>query len=291
MIKVGQSMLPDEVKRILEKYNKEVAEEISNINRATEKIIDELNSVSNVLVDELASYAKNTGFSNTDKEVELLQDSQVLRKYISSIALMDFRSEIIKDNDDNRLNIYSVIVLNSTLKCSYNHHSCIDVVAKIPVLINDEEIVLYPVTASYCLDCKRYSILKEDFNQISGIVMCKVIDETSNYSKVTEDEIDIEQKRSLLYEYGYNVQSKRNISSKQRHIILASVIESNLMTRRQISDHLTTLIERGSKIPKWKDATNKWKQDKHFVQTYKTENLPSFIFDEIVLKYSIRTSK
>lgn len=67
---------------------------------------------------------------------------------------------------------------------------------------------------------------------------------------------------------------------------MSSVIDENILNRRQIIDHLTTLIDRGSKIPNWKEVTNKWKQDKYYVDKYKTENLPSVIFDKIILKYS-----
>ena len=128
-------------------------------------------------------------------------------------------------------------------------------------------------------------VMKDDFKQIDGVIMCKVIDETTYYGESITDNLDIEQRKSLLYKYGYNVQSKANISSKERHIILSSIIEANIMNRRQIMDHLTTLIERGSKIQSWKEATNKWKEDKYYVQSYRTENLSSVIFDKIILKY------
>lgn len=142
--------------------------------------------------------------------------------------------------------------------------------------------------ASYCKQCKRYTILKEDFKEIEGVILCEVIDDTNPYNNDTIDEFTLEQRESVLYKYGYNVQSKINLSSKQRHIILSSVIEAKILTRRQIIDHLTTLIERGSKIPNWKEATLKWKEDKYYVQSYKTENLPTAIFDKIILKYSYK---
>lgn len=281
-------MLSQEIVYILLKYHNEVAEEISNINLAIGNIVVQLNSVSSVLIDELLSYAKNTGIDHTDKELELLQDSQKLRQYISSIQ------EIIPDyNYDSeelsaielQLGIHDVIVLSNTLKCSYSNHKTTDVIIQVPVLYNDENVVQIPITASYCQEYNRYTILKDDFKAITGIIVCKVIDETISASSTNDDEIDIEQKQSILYSYGYNVQSKTNLSDRQRHMILASVIEAEILNRRQVADHLTTLIERGSKIPKWKDATEKWKQDKRYVEKYKTENLPTVIFDKIILKY------
>lgn len=279
-------MLPEEIVNILSKYQNEVAEEISNINLAIEKISNEINSVSSVLMDELILYAKNTGLKNKDKEIELHEDSFKLREYLSSINIIPHKIDntIITDNSSEQLDIFDFIVLQNTLKCSYNNHETNDVNAKIPVL-HDEEVSLVEISCSYCKTCNRYTILKDDFKQIDGVIMCKVIDETTYYGESITDNLDIEQRKSLLYKYGYNVQSKANISSKERHIILSSIIEANIMNRRQIMDHLTTLIERGSKIQNWKEATNKWKEDKYYVQSYRTENLPSVIFDKIILKY------
>ena len=63
------------------------------------------------------------------------------------------------------------------------------------------------------------------------------------------------------------------------------LVESGIMTRTQIIDHLTSLINRGEKIESWKRAVDKWKQDRYYTQDYKTENLPSVIANKILLGY------
>ena len=136
----------------------------------------------------------------------------------------------------------------------------------------------------------RYTIIKDVFNNINGVLMCEVIDKTYTINN-SDDDTDIDQHESLLYRYGYNVKTSVNLSTKQRHIILASLVESGIMTRNQISDHLTMLINRGEKIDSWKDATDKWKQDRYYVQDYKTYNLPSVIADRILLKYKTAYNK
>lgn len=277
-------MIPEKIINILLKYQNEVAEEISNINLATEKISTELKSVSSVLVDELVSYAKNTGVKNTEKEKELLSDSITLRNYISSLELINYRKNIVKPTI-KELDIYDVIVLSNTAKCSYNGHKTYDVNIFVPVLDECGNVTAISIVASYCQTCKRYTVLKDDFKEITGVIMCQIIDETGQSATSSSDDFDIEQKQSILYKYGYNVKSKANLSSKQRHIILASIIESGILNRRQVLDHLTILIERGSKIPSWKDATDKWKQDKYYVKNYNVTNLPSVVFDKIILKY------
>ena len=216
------------------------------------------------------------------------------------LFVLDYDAEEFDFNDTNvvlneekyntipSIDIYSVIVLSNTLNCSSNHNTD-DLIAKIPVLNEDGEISYLKVNASYCYDCKRFTILKSDFIAIKDIVMCKVIDETSDYSNNSENVFDIEQRRSILFQYGYNVQTKKNLSEKQRHIILSSIIESQIMNRRDVINHINTLIERGSKIPSWNSATQKWKEDKQFVSEYKSDSLPEVIFNNIILKY--RTQK
>ncbi len=216
----------------------------------------------------------------------------------NKLFVLDYEAEDFDFNNTNivlnkekydeipSIDIYSVIVLSNTLTCSLNHKTK-DIIAKIPVLNEDGQISYLKINASYCFDCNRFTILKDDFSAIKDIIICKIIDETTEYQNTNESEFEIEQKRSILFQYGYNVQTKKNLSEQQRHIILSSIIEAHIMDRRDVINHINTLIERGSKIPKWQVATQKWKDDKQFVSEYKSELLPEVIFNNIVLKYKI----
>lgn len=286
-------MLPKNITSILNKYNDSISEEISSINLAITRISDALSTVNSILINEMSSYARNTGINNVEKEKELWNDSLALREYITAISLVQQETKEnnlteISEENNNTLDIFNVIVLSNTRRCSYKSHNVADIVIKIPTVKTDGTILYAEVLSSYCKECKRFTILKDDFKNIKDVILCQVIDETNPYNNDTTDEFLIEQRESLLYKYGYNVQTKADLSSKQRHIILSSVIEANILTRRHIIDHLNTLIERGSKIEKWKLATQKWKEDKYFVQSYKTENLPKAIFDKVILKHSYK---
>lgn len=279
-------MIDSKIVDILEKYHSELANEISNINLAIQRIQDELKFISNCLMDDLLSYGKNTGIENKEKELELLKDSQSIREYINSFDILDFRDDYA-DEIEPVLSLYDVIVLNNTLACDLNH-KIYDITVALPVLNENGDINNITVLASYCEDCNRYTITKDVFNNINGVLMCQVIDKTSTYTDVIESDIEIDQHESLLYRYGYNVKTSKKLSTKQRHIIIASLVESGIMTRNQISDHLTMLINRGEKIESWKDATDKWKQDRYYIQSYKTYNLPSVITNRILLQYQNR---
>ena len=136
-----------------------------------------------------------------------------------------------------------------------------------PVLDESGDVNIIYVLASYCEDCNRYTITKEVFNTINGVILCEVINKIGITAENKEDvEIELSQRESILYRYGYNVKTSENLSTKQRHIIIASLVESGIMTRTQIIDHLTSLINRGEKIESWKRAVDKWKQDRYYTR-------------------------
>lgn len=193
---------------------------------------------------------------------------------------------VLKDTYYKQVTFNDVIVLSTVRSCVSKEHDLIDMVAKIPVVTIYGKITFVDVPIAYCKQCCKYIMLKNDFNNINGIIACQIIDKTVNSNQQSNDEIDIKQRESILYQYGYNVKSNSNLSSKQRHIILSMVVESDIMTREQICSHLDTLIERGSKISSWKTATEKWVEDRYYITRYNAENLPQEIFNRVILKYS-----
>lgn len=374
-------MFPKDIVLLLEKYQTDNIQELKSINENITEIVAQLKLIRKSLSIKMSELTDSDLIDN-DKEEELLQNLQTLRKYINSISCVNINenlctneqvkeetpsiTEELKDDiavfskkvypffvsddlcpfcnvkfinhyvyyqrivnnklhDESklwhrcpncnklfvldyeiedfdfentniilnkekfentfRIDIYSIIVLSNTLKCSSNHQTK-DVIAILPILNEDGQISYIRMNASYCTKCNRFTILKEDFDTIKGIVICQIIDETTDTYNNDKSDIEIGQKQSVLFQYGYNVQAKKNLSDKQRHIILASLIESQIMTRREVIDHLITLIERGSKIPSWKEATQKWKIDRDFVKDYQSDSLPEVIFNSIVLQYS-----
>lgn len=277
-------MFPEEIVEIIQKYQNQVSEEISNINLSVDKIKDELDSISMILMNEVISYSKN-GSKNSKVELELHSDSIKLREFIDSINKIPHKKI---HHNIKELGIHDVIVLSSVMKCSSSGHKMHDITVFVPILHSSGDVTYVSVLASYCYDCNQYTMLKDTFQQLDGVILCQVIDKTKSYEKqdLEEDDFDIEQKQSLLYKYGYNVKTQANISRKQRQIILASVIESGIMTRTQVIDHLSTLISRGDKIKSWRFATQKWKEDKYYVQNYSAKNLPNIITNKIILKYN-----
>lgn len=371
-------MISKELIEILQKYQEENAITISEINNHIKGITSKLKLIKSNLAQQIALLAND---DNVDNNIdELVNDSKVLRNYISSIQVIPLNKEsfeydqislfdkespeydqislfdkiyvyIIDDNicpecgisvidheiqymykdisksviwhrypiynklfcfdyeledfnvkDTNisinytyymhrKLTFQDAIVLSNLISCTYKEHKLSDVTAEVPVFMEDGSIEFKNINISYCQQCNKYIMLKTDFKNFEGVVACKVIDQTTPQNSSTDDEIEIKQKESILYQYGYNVKTKEGLSGKQRHMILAAVIESNILTRGQICSLLDTLIERGSKIKKWELATQKWKQDREYVKNYNIKNLPRILLEEIILKYSRQTNQ
>lgn len=196
-------------------------------------------------------------------------------------------SNIIVHNNYYRpeeLHFQDVIVLSTVANCITRGHNVIDRNVNIPTIEKNGNIKFIRRNIAYCNECNKYIMLKSDFNEVDNIIACQVIDQTVTQAS-EKDEIEISQKQSILYQYGYNVKTKDNLSDKQRHLILALIVEAGILSRVQISSHLDTLIERGGKIPKWEEATNKWKQDRYYISKYKPEKLPSVVTNKLILKY------
>lgn len=277
-------MIDNTLIEMLSRYKDDVPEEIENISLAIDKIYTELQRISDFLISDLLLCCKSIGINDKNKELQLLKDSQYIREYIEKFNTIKFEKN--KQQKYTELNLSDIVVLNHTLKCDLNHDIC-DVNVILPVLDKNGNINKINVIASYCNNCKRYTITKDVFNNIDGVILCEVINKTGISTDSDEDvEIELAQHQSILYRYGYNVKTKDNLSAKQRHIIIASLVESNILTRNQIIDHLTMLIARGEKIKTWKEAVTKWKEDRYFTQQYNKDNLPSVIANKILLKYN-----
>ena len=290
-------MLPDNVMYTILKYGNK--NDIKQLNESINDIKTQLSSINDKILERLKGVMANP-LVDINKENELFSDSQAIRKYLTTIQLIDYEeddidannsfqttngNDTLKDISDIDINFTDVIVLSNINYCTHKGHSVNDVIAHIPTFTPDGKIKYIDMNLTYCNQCDKYIMLKSDFKSISGIIACEVVDETTSYNYNNSDTIEISQSESVLYKYGYNVKTKENISDKQRHLILAAVIESSILTRDQICSHLDTLIERGSKIDKWKLATQKWIQDRQYVKKYNSTHLPEVLFEKVILKY------
>lgn len=128
-------------------------------------------------------------------------------------------------------------------------------------------------------------MLKSDYLLIKDHIMCQVIDKTDEYLTSSKNSYNGWNQQSKINQYGYNVNSQRNLSSQQRQTILASLIEANIVDRMDIINHIEWTIQNHEKRPTHKQAVQKWKEDVEFVKNYKNGNLSNVIIEQLILKY------
>ena len=79
-------------------------------------------------------------------------------------------------------------------------------------------------------------------------------------------------RESLLMQYGYNVSQVNDILDKQRHMILASVLDNKIFSKSEIISYLNFFIRQKQSRENMKLAVTKWKKDRSFVENYSFEN-------------------
>lgn len=195
----------------------------------------------------------------------------------SEIENFDFKNTNISINKNKYnpipippIDIYTTVILSNELKCLVKH-KCKGVIAKLPLINESGQISHIDVNALYCPTCKHFIILKDDFDAIKDIVFCKVIDETNIDSSLHNGSIKT-QNQSILFQYGYNMQTEKVLSETQRHIILTSIIDGQILTKWEVVNHITELIDKYNKISSMKNIVQKLKEDKRYISEYQNNN-------------------
>lgn len=280
-------MISKETIQIIQKYSKNNFYTVKQINSNLQNILEELLNLRYDLYRMLKQSLDNSKFSD-----DLCSDITLLNKEIENIksllAISDNTNQSSEEtNDDNgipSIDIYSVIVLSNTYKCSSNHNTK-DLIGKIPILNRQGRLTYKKVNISYCFDCKQFTMLKSDYLSIKDHIMCQVIDKTDEYSKNSKNNYNGWNQQSIISQYGYNVNSQKNLSSQQRQTILASLIEADVLNRNDIINHIEWIIQNHENRPTHRQAIQKWKEDVEFVKNYKTGDLSNVIIEQLILKY------
>jgi len=74
---------------------------------------------------------------------------------------------------------------------------------------------------------------------------------------------------SPLMKQGYSVSKKANLSDKERHRILARILDERIMTKSRMLYYLDEFINTRKGKPMYKNAIEKWTQDRNYVRNYK----------------------
>lgn len=232
------------------------------------------------------------------KQISIFKCDVCDKKYVTFRSIKGIQNNlehtniILHMNYHHLLDIYNKIYIQvqKTIKsCINKKHQISDITVQIPMIHKNGTVGFEILPATYCNQCQKYIMLKDDFDKIEGIILCEVIDETTNENESSGD-FSSSDKQSELYRHGYNVQAKKGLSETQRHIILLSLINSNKIGKGEICSYLGGLIEKYQPIPKFSEAVKKWKDDRDFVAKSNSEDIPSYVADKIILKFSCQKS-
>jgi hypothetical protein len=360
-------MIPDDIIDILQKYQDDVAEEISVINLSIERISDALNTVNNILTNTLHKSVMDVNETNIKREYELLHDSQVLRDYtriinpvlFKNVEIQNTREQILhvickavcptcerkliefplqqticdnsnidsksikcykcpqcnneifileNDAEDidtsniqldfkyyNKISFEDVIVIFNINKCSKHNHKIEDLSCELPLISPSGEIISQLIPIIHCKTCRRYIMLKSDYDKLKGVPLCQINDESHSCSKNSFSENDFIYSNSggsKLKQYGYNVNCHDKLTTEQRRQILLIQLLSKNITKSEIYSILDTNINNGlnrvGSKKDWTNAVNKWKADRQYIESL---DLKSSDIDikKITLKFSINS--
>ena len=235
---------------------------------------------------------------NKPKKISILKCDVCGRKYVT----FDEIEYLKKDNKYTSLTLYNdyfhilniydtiTVQVKKTLgHCINKGHKFSDITIQVPVVYESGEVDFEVLPATYCEQCQKYMVLKSDFDNVIGIILCKVIDETYE-SKNSSDGFSFEDRQSKLYQHGYHAQSKNALTEEQRHIILSSLLNARIMKKGEISSYLKDLTVRYKNNHNFSEAIKRWNDDYKFMRSLSCENLPSHVADKIVLKFSCEKS-
>lgn len=198
------------------------------------------------------------GFSIDDRVYTIMNhktfDHEYVRKY-KDPPKIDFTAK-----PDKTVTIH---VFEWRTYCSLQEHKINDVHAIILNLKTNEPVT---VNAFYCPICDRYWLHKsalEEYQKRGWFLNARF----RYYNPWGESDYGL-QRESTLRQYGYNVRIG-GMQSWERHRLLAALIEFNLLTRRQILEHLHFCIYVPGSRPGMEESCTRWIEDMRFVN-----NLP-----------------
>lgn len=207
----------------------------------------------------------------------------------------DFNNTNIIFNSEycDKTEFNDAIVVSNINKCSNHNHKIEDVNCELPVIMSNGEIIQKIVPVIHCNTCRKYVMLKSTYNNLNGIPICVIIDETCSGSFTENDFYYGDGSGSKLNQYGYNVNCVDKLSIEQRHTILKTLLLAKYITKGEIYSILDTNIKRGSNRNEsrrnWSKAVEKWQSDKKYVENIDLdEETKKINIDKLILKYIVR---
>lgn len=213
-------------------------------------------------------------------DIPLLADSmpEINRDYLGYLlykytvdSTAQTTNSYVKEGSLYEITERDVIVKSSIKHCTISHHKVIDMKAQVLVILPNGKVASDAIAASYCYGCNEYYVLTDDYSRLRGIPLCKVYS-TQKHARVKEMKHEYMgfHSQSILFSYGYNVNSDKSLTAVQRRTILSELIARKILSRAEIVSHLNFLLAINHGKSSYVRATKKWIADRDFI-----DELPS----------------
>lgn len=235
------------------------------------------------------SYYHSDDFSSS-KSIDTLYCSKCRKRFvhyeIANNINFDKTNIELKYDYFSVLSPFDVIVISNISFCTSRNHDIEDKNALLKIILPDGQIQSMIVALAYCKTCNKYYMLKYHYDQLDGIPICEIVDNTKESSK--NQNKDFGDKPSKLNNLGYNVNCVEKLTDIQRHTILALQLESQGMTKSEILSYLQFQINKFSPRVNCQSAVAKWRRDMKFVSDYKIgESEISGKIEKFILRYIV----
>ncbi len=223
--------------------------------------------------------AKQSGSNNPSIQQKLRQQSDDLQPKTEENTFPNLTHIGAKD----------FLVRTGSFSCRSKGHKCEEITACLTVIHPNSIIQDVYLSGWYCKNCKCYFISESDYQKVDrmGTVVAQIftekewINHRNDYRSFSELSSE-----SLLYKMGYNVNASIGLRDHQRQDILAAAVDFKLMTKREVADFLTWLINQRKNRSNFQDAVYKWEKDREFIQSYRLDTKHYTRIKSITLKES-----
>lgn len=182
------------------------------------------------------------------------------------------KEQIIPPPQAKNIKAEDFLVRTSSFSCRRNGHKYKEITACVTLIRRNNKIQDVYLPGWYCESCKCYYILENDYEKLDrmGVIVAKVYTEKEWRDTQKAGRLFSElSPESILHKLGYNVTASQGLSDSTRQETLATAIDFKLMSKREVIDFLTWLINTRSGNYSMQNAVGKWEKDREFVSNYK----------------------
>lgn len=215
------------------------------------------------------------------EEQELLKQKRIMaeikareRAYEKAREEQLKRERIAKEKEEleklPQIGFRDFVVRSNVFKCMNASHTLENIEAAVHIIDNNNKERLVRINAGYCANCNVFFIMESTYNnlRIRGIPICRVSDEKT-YRKGLYSNGMLLAQESILWEYGYTVGQREELSVSRRQKILAVLIDKKIVSKGEIISYINFFINQRKNQDRFKVAISKWEADREFVENYR----------------------